>query len=55
MDTNLDLGGIERDKMSLRNLIGANHINLEAQEWSLEEVMNIQKMKLEKKKIILYR
>ena len=41
MDANLDLEGIERNEMSLQNLIGANHINCEAQKWFLEEVTNM--------------
>ena len=31
MDANLDLGGIERNEMSLQNLISTNDINSETQ------------------------
>ena len=51
MDANLDLGSIKRDEMSFQNLIGVNHINCEIQERSFEEVMNIQKMRLGKRKL----
>ena len=37
--------------MSLQNLIGENYINCETQEWLLEEVMNMQKMRLKKRKL----
>ena len=54
MDVNLDLKDIGRVEMSLQNAIGANHINCYAQEWFLEEVTNMQKMRLEKK-ITIYK
>ena len=48
MDINLDLRGIERDKMSIQNLIGANHINYDAQKWLFEEVTKNTKDKTQK-------
>ena len=48
MDANLDWVGIERDEMSIQNLISTNHINYKVQEWSLEKVTNIRKMRLKK-------
>ena len=35
--------------ISLQILIGANHINCDAQEWLFEEVTNLQKMGLKEK------
>mgnify|MGYP004718006433 CR=1 FL=1 len=37
--------------MSFQNLIGANQINYNVQEWLFEEVMNMQKMILKKRKL----
>ena len=51
MDTNLDIESIERGKMSLQNLIGANHINCEIQHNSLERSRRMQKIRLEKEKL----
>ena len=51
MDANLELGSIERGKMSLQNLIGVSHINCEIQNNSLERSRRMQRMRLEKEKL----
>ena len=54
---NLNLGGYWGVGISLQSLIGANHINCDAQEWLFEEVTNMQKYETlrKEKKIIIYK
>ena len=54
---NLNLGEYWGVKISLPNLIGANYINYDAQEWLFEEVTNMQKYDIlrKEKKIIIYK
>ena len=47
-----DLRGIEKDKMSLQNLIGANHINCDMQKWFFEKVTKNAKDEIKKMMII---
>ena len=41
--------------MSLQDLIDSNRINYETQEWSFKEIMNMLKIRLKEKKVMIYK